>query len=71
MSIVTLEGVVEQGQIKLTSNIQLPEKTKVYVIVPGLESGPIGRVVSPRLVQRDQAKDFKIQVIEEPSDAQL
>ena len=37
MSIATLEGVVEQGQIILKSNLHLPDKTKVYVVIPGLE----------------------------------
>ncbi len=34
VEIVTLEGIVEQGKIKLKDNVHLPEKTRVYVIVP-------------------------------------
>ncbi len=34
MSITTYQGVVEKGRIKLASTIHLPEKAKVYVIVP-------------------------------------
>ena len=34
MTIKTFEGTVEQGKVKLPSNIHLPEHTKVYVVVP-------------------------------------
>ncbi|MGI8495304.1 MAG: AbrB/MazE/SpoVT family DNA-binding domain-containing protein [Pyrinomonadaceae bacterium] len=34
MSISTYRGTIENGQIKLQINVQLPEKTEVYVIVP-------------------------------------
>ena len=34
MSISTYEGTVENGVVKLEINIKLPEKTKVYIIVP-------------------------------------
>jgi hypothetical protein len=30
MSIVTIEGVVEDGQIRLKNDIHLPDNTKVY-----------------------------------------
>lgn len=65
MEIVTLEGVVEQGQIRLKGNVQLPEKTKVYVIVPQTESTIGRRVYSPRLAQPEQSQDFKMQIIKD------
>lgn len=34
MSIVTFQGVVENGQIRLSGNVSLPERTTVYVVVP-------------------------------------
>src|SRR5437660_1646595 len=34
MSVTTFEGVVENGQIRLPADICLPEKAKVYVIIP-------------------------------------
>ncbi len=37
MNIVTLEGIVEQGHIRLLSQVELPENTRVFVIVPTLE----------------------------------
>jgi hypothetical protein len=34
MTVTTYEGVVEKGKIRLRTGILLPEKTKVFVIVP-------------------------------------
>ncbi len=34
MSVMTIEGIVDRGQIRLRGNIQLPDNTKVYVVVP-------------------------------------
>jgi hypothetical protein len=65
MEIVALEGIVEQGQIKLKDNVQLPEKTKVYVIVPQFDDAMGNRVYSPRLAHPEQAKDFKMQIIKD------
>ena len=38
MSVMTYQGTVENGQIRLAGNIRLPENAKVYVIVPDVES---------------------------------
>ena len=40
MAILTLEGTVENGRIRLSDDVTLPEQTKVYVVIPALESGP-------------------------------
>ncbi len=71
MSIITLEGIVDHGQIKLPSHIQLPDNTKVYIIVPDYQVTEYARIVSPRLVNRDQIVDFKMQIIEDQADASL
>ncbi|MCO5186250.1 MAG: hypothetical protein M9928_08635 [Anaerolineae bacterium] len=69
MQVTTYEGIVENGQIRLKTNVSLPNKTKVYVIIPELENQKTVRVVSPRLVHPEQAIDFKKEVIEEaPND---
>ena len=34
MSIASYKGTVKNGQIKLLIDVNLPEKTEVYVIVP-------------------------------------
>jgi hypothetical protein len=71
MGIVTLEGVVEKGQIRLKGDIRLPEKTKVYVIVPDIQIKRGARIFSPRLAHPEQAVDFEMEVIEESPDASV
>ena len=71
MTIPTFEGIVEKGQIRLRDNVVLPENTRVYVVIPDLESAPTAHVYSPRLVHPEQAGDFVKQVIEVSSDAGL
>ena len=69
MQVTTFEGVIENGKIRLNTNISLPEKTKVYVVVPGLETPKTAHIYSPRLAYPEQAVDFKKEVIEEaPND---
>jgi len=34
MPVATFQGTVEKGQVKLAANVRLPEKAKVYVVVP-------------------------------------
>ena len=71
MAILTVEGVVENGRIRLRDNVVLPEHTKVYVVIPDVESAPPAHVYSPRLVHPEQAPDFAKQVIEVSTDAEL
>ena len=65
MQVTTFEGFVENGQIRLTTNVTLPEKTRVYVIIPNFETKKVAHVFSPRLVHPEQAADFKKEVVEE------
>ena len=65
MQVTAFEGIIENGQIRLTTEINLPEKTKVYVIVPGFAAKKRGHVYSPRLAHPEQAADFKKEVVEE------
>ena len=71
MAIQTLEGIVENGRIRLEDDVTLPEHTKVYVIIPEFKSGRPVRIMSPRLAHPEQAADFVLQVIEVPPDAEL
>ena len=71
MNISTVVGIVENGQIRLLDNVTLPEKAKVYIVIPGLEASPSARIISPHLAHPEQADDFVKQVIEAPADAQL
>jgi len=34
MPLTTFPGIVENGQVKLAPNVHLPEKAKVFVVVP-------------------------------------
>ena len=71
MPITTFSGTVEDGQVKLAANVHLPEKAKVYVVVPGMQVQQIAYIISPRLVHPEQAVDFKLEVVEEPADASV
>ena len=63
MNVATFEGIVENGQIKLPENVRVPERTKVYVVIPGAGQPSATRLMSPRLAHPEQAQDFKITVI--------
>jgi len=69
--ISTFEGLVEDGKIRLRDKVTLPEHTKVYIVVPGLEAAPKAHVYTPRLVHPEQADDFTKQVIPVSTDAGL
>jgi len=71
MSVVTLEGIVEHGQIRLTGDVRLPDNTKVYVVVPGMEIERVARIASPRLAHPEQAADFTMEIVEEATDASV
>lgn len=68
MGPLTVEGVVENGRIRLRGDVTLPERATVYVIVPGVAAAP-AHVVTPRLARPERAVDFAKQVIEVPGDA--
>ena len=69
MAVSTFEGVVKDGRIRLQDNMQLPEDTEVYVVIPDFAPLPQARVPSPRLVGPEQAADFIKQVVEATDDA--
>lgn len=71
MSVITIEALVENGQIRLPSSVHLPENGKVYVIIPDVAVLPISYIGSPRLVRPEQAVDFQKKVVKENSDAGL
>jgi len=66
---VTYEGHVENGQIKLDENVKLPEKAKVYVVIPEASGTRTLRIMSPRFANPADAADFKKVVVECPEDA--
>ncbi len=66
-----IEGVVENGKIRLREEVSLPESTRVYVIIADMPTGPSAQVRTPRLAHPEQAGDFRKQVMEIPTDATL
>lgn len=64
MSVATYEGIVEQGQIKLKNGSPLPDKIKVYIVVPDPEatSQAVNHSLHPANPQ--QADDFKTEIVE-------
>jgi hypothetical protein len=71
VGVLTFEGMVEDGQIRLVAGVRLPDKTKVYVVVPEAGIEPVGRILSPRLAHPEQSADFRLEVSEEEPDAGL
>lgn len=71
MRVTTFEGIIENGQVKLPASVHLPERTRVYVVVPDVETQSVAHIGSPRLVHPEQARDFEKQVLEETGDASL
>ncbi len=71
MNVVTYEGVVENGQVRLPAEAKLPENAKVYVVFPGLANQGVVRIFSPRLLHPEQAADFVKEVIPENTNAGL
>lgn len=72
MSILTLEGTVENGQIRLAGDVHLPEKTRVFIVIPDWRALKEAHLYSPRLARPEQAADFNLEVIEpEGNNAQI
>jgi hypothetical protein len=71
MKVVTYEGVVQNGQVRLPPEAKLPENAKVYVVFPGFANQGVVRIFSPRLLHPEQATDFVKEVIPESTDAAL
>lgn len=70
MTVLTLEGIVdENGHIQLRDQVLLPNKTKVYVVIPDLESELVIKervhLYSPRLANPEESQLFQMEVIEE------
>ncbi|MFQ5594100.1 MAG: hypothetical protein ACE5HA_08115 [Anaerolineae bacterium] len=71
MGVVTFEGIVEHGQIRLRTDVHLPDKTKVYVVIPGMQIEQVAHIFTPRLAHPEQVVDFKMEIVEEFPDAGL
>lgn len=68
--LTTYEGIVENGQVTFPPDADIPNKTRVYVLVPRADR--TYKIMSPRLANPEQAKDFlKLEVIDESDDASV
>jgi hypothetical protein len=71
MKFTACESTVENGQIKLSESVRLPEHATVYVVIPGVEEVPRFHVGNPRLAQPERAADFTMEISEERGHASL
>lgn len=71
MTVTTFEGLVENGQIRLPPGIFVPDRTKVYIVIPEVDSSHRAKVDSPRLAHPEQARDFEKELIPQTPDARL
>jgi hypothetical protein len=71
MQTKAIEGVVENGTIRLRGDVALPENTRVYVIVADQTEDRTARIRSPRLAHPELSADFKKQIVELPGDAKV
>src|SRR5438876_9639028 len=65
MSVITLEGITDNGQIRLKTKVRLPDNIKVYVVIPDIEIEGVAHVYSPRLADPNQKADVQMEIIEE------
>ena len=69
--LATYECVVENGHVTLPPDVDIPNETRVYVLVPDVNTQRTLQILTPRLVDQTQAKDFVKEVVEETPDASL
>jgi hypothetical protein len=71
MKVTTYEATVHDGRIVLPEDADVPDNTRVYVVVPTATDVERVRILSPRLVNRDDAVDFTMKVVSEDDDARV
>jgi hypothetical protein len=71
MIVNAIEGIVENGAIRLRDDVNLPENTRVFVVVVDQPDRPVAHIRSPRLAHREDAIHFRKQVLELPPDAKI
>ncbi len=69
MSVLTLEGIVESGRIRLMSSLRLPEKARVFVVIPEMSENPVAYVHTPHLRHPEQIIDFRLDITEDQPNA--
>ena len=64
MGLMTLEGIVKGGQIRLKSGIDLPENAKVYVIFPEIPSNEMIDEDRPHSALPEQVKESSLEMFD-------
>lgn len=61
MSLITIPGVIEDGQIRLTENVRVPKNGIVYVVFPESDNQPVKEVHlgNARLADKSRAKFYE------------
>jgi hypothetical protein len=62
MSVTTLKGIVENGQVRLPEGVILPEQQAVYVLVPDPKPPTTRSVPGVRLADPGDAAKFEMTV---------
>jgi hypothetical protein len=71
MQFTAIEGIIENGRIRLLEATPLPENARVYVFIADTPPSALPQVRSPRLARPEQAGDFRKRIVEPVSDDKL
>jgi hypothetical protein len=71
MPVQAIKGIVDNGKVRLTEDVVLPENAAVYVIVADSSQPSLAQIRTPRLANVQQADDFRKQIVEIPNDARI
>lgn len=71
MQVTAIEGVVENGRIRLREDVVLAENTRVFVVIADAPVTSPPRIRTPHLADPKQAVDFQKQIVEIRPDAKL
>jgi hypothetical protein len=71
MEVMTLEGVMYKGHMRLKTHIQRADNTTVYAVVPGAKLERTVHLTSPCVVYREQSADFVMEIVEASPNADL
>jgi hypothetical protein len=68
MTISTIEGYIENGQIRVPPGVQLPPSGQVFIVIPDPKASPsVAHIRSPRLADPKQAEYLRKTMVKEPS----
>jgi len=60
MSVTTFQGTVEDGQVRLAADVQLPEHATVYVVVPDVDQAVNGTQVDLAELVSRMPPDYQV-----------